>query len=90
MGKKPALHEIWRAVFTGLAREALTDPELIVLTVGSVAATSRSRTAKGLGIAMVGWYATRKADTYMMVFDSKMGLLAQVISAGESKEIYGD
>lgn len=72
-------------VFKGLAEEVTTDPELLVLTAAGLALASRSRPLRGIGIAMGGWYITRKADTYMTVFDSKMRLVAAVIDAGNPK-----
>lgn len=78
-----------QAVFGGLIHEALTDPELLVLTTSGLLLASRSRPLKGVGIALGGWYVTRKADTYMAVLDSKMRLIASVISAGNSEELNG-
>lgn len=75
------------AVFLGLAKEITTDPELMVLTAGGLALASRSRLLRGMGVAMIGWYVTRKADTYMMVINSKMQLIASVMDAGYPKEV---
>lgn len=69
-----------KVVFVSLAKEATTDPELMVLTVGGLALASRSRPLRGIGIAMTGWYISRKADTYMTVLDSKLRLIAQVLN----------
>lgn len=80
------LPEFAKAVFLGLVHESFTDPELLVLTTSGLLLASRSRPLKGIGIALAGWYVTRKADTYMSVFDSKMRLIAKVINAGNSSE----
>lgn len=75
-----ALPEFSKAVFSSLSHEALTDPELLVLTSAGLLLASRSRPLKGLGIALGGWYLSRKADQYVSVIDSKMMLLAQVLN----------
>lgn len=80
------LPEFAKAVFSGLAHESLTDPELLVLTTSGLFLASRSRPLKGIGIALAGWYVTRKADTYMSVLDSKMSLIAELINTGNSSE----
>lgn len=80
------LPEFAKAVFSGLAHEFLTDSDLLVLATSSLLLVSHSRPLKGIGIAFAGWYVTRKADTYMSVFDSKMRLIAGVINAGNSSE----
>lgn len=78
--------EFTEAVFTGLAKEVMADPELMVLTAAGLGLASRSRLLRGLGIAMSGWYVSRKVDYYMMALTTKMHLLAQVIDAGNPKE----
>lgn len=78
--------EFMKNVYSGLAQQATSDPELLVLTTAGIGLASRSRLLRGIGIAMAGWYLTRKVDYYMMVSNSKMASLAQVISAGNPKE----
>lgn len=78
-----------KVVFSTLAKEATTDPELLVLTTSGLLLASGSRPLKGLGIAMAGWYVTRKADAYMTVLDSNLHLIAGVINVGNSKETDG-
>lgn len=84
------LPDFSRGVALALSHEVLTDPDLFVLTVSGLCMASRSRPLKGLGIAMAGWFVARKADTYVMVIDSKMSLIAALIDAGKSKEANGD
>lgn len=81
-----ALPEFSKAVFSSLFHEVLTDPELLVLTSAGLLLASRSRPLKGLGIALGGWYLSRRADQYVSAIDSKMLLLAQVISASNTSE----
>lgn len=73
-------------VFSDLAHEYLNDSDLMVLAASGLLLSSRRRPLKGVGIALMGWYVTRKADTYMSVIDSKMRLIAGVISTGNSSE----
>lgn len=81
-----ALPQFSKAVFSSLSHEALTDPELLVLTSAGLLLASRSRSLKGLGIALSGWYLSRRADQYVSALDSKMMLLAQVIGASNTSE----
>jgi hypothetical protein len=82
--------EFTKAVYSGLAHEVMSDPELLVLTTAGIGLASRSRLLKGIGIAMTGWYLSRKVDYYygaaINVFDSKTTLIASVINAGNPKE----
>lgn len=73
-------------VFKGLAEEVTKDPELLVLTAAGLGLASCSRPLRGIGIAMMGWYITRRADAYMTALDSKMGLIASIMDAGNLKE----
>lgn len=82
--------EFVKAVYSGLAHEVMSDPELLVLTTAGIGLASRSRLLRGIGIAMTGWYLTRKVDYYygatMNLLDSKTTLIASVINAGNPKE----
>lgn len=78
--------EFASAVGRSLLHEALTDPDLLALTTAGLLLGSRSQVLKGVGIAIGGWYLSRRVDQYMWVLDSKMGLLAQVISESNPAE----
>lgn len=75
-----------QAVFGSLLHEALTDPELLILTTSGLCIASRRPRIKGLGIALGGWYISRRVDQHMFAFDSKMRLLALVIDASNSSK----
>lgn len=81
-----ALPEFSKAIYTSLAHEAFTDPELFVLLSSGVLLASRSRILKGVGIALGGWFISRRVDHHMMMVASKVTLLAQVISESNTQE----
>ena len=68
-------------VSRGLMQAVLTDSEVLSLATAGLLLGSRSRRARGLGIALGTLVLARRADQYVTVIDSNLQRLVRVISA---------
>lgn len=74
------------SVTIGLAKAVASDPDVFSLALAGLLVGSPSRYARGLGMALGGLVAARRADQYVTVLASKLDRLGAVIH--EDKYVY--